>query len=227
MPIRHWAGSAGIVFHVLNRGARRGTLFTSDPDFLAFERVLLEAGQCRPMRLLSYAAMSNHWHLVLWPEADYDVPRYVQWLTRTHAQRWHLAHQSVGQGALYQGRFKAIPVQGDTHFLTVCRYVEGNPLRAGLVQDAAEWRWSSAWDGPPDPNRPAMHGWPVPRPDRWIEHVNQSSADRDVTTVRRCVKSGEPFGETTWAKATGVRLGWIAGLHRRGRPQRGAPGGNN
>jgi putative transposase len=84
-------------------------------------------------------------------------------LTVTHAQRWHAFRGTSGTGSVYQGRFKAIPIQSDRHLLLVCRYVERNPLRAKLVEDAADWRWSSLWrrihgrDAELDP-------WPVPPP---------------------------------------------------------------
>ena len=59
--------------------------------------------------------------------------------------RWHAHFGSAGTGHLYQGRFKAFPVEDDEHFYTVTRYVERNALRAGLVDRAEEWRWSSLW----------------------------------------------------------------------------------
>jgi putative transposase len=67
----------------------------------------------------------------------------MRWLTVTHTQRWHAAHQTLGTGALYQGRFKSFPIQADGHLLTVLRYVEQNALRANLVAAAEAWRWSS------------------------------------------------------------------------------------
>jgi putative transposase len=114
-------------------------------DYSAFLCVLSQAQTRVPMRLLSFSVMPNHWHLVLRPESDDDLSRFMQWLTRTHAPRWQVKRRSVGTGAVYQGRFRAIPVQSDEHLLTVCRYVERNPLRAGLVDRVEHWRWSSAW----------------------------------------------------------------------------------
>ena len=89
------------------------------------------------MRLLAWCLMPNHWHLVLWPRADGDLGRFVRRLTQRHTQAWHRRHGTRGQGHLYQGRYKAFLVQDDAHLLTVCRYVERNPLRAGLVAAAA------------------------------------------------------------------------------------------
>jgi len=71
--------------------------------------------------------MSNHWHLALWPERDGQLTAFMRWLTLAHAQRWKHAHNAVGHGHLYQGRFKSFPIEADTHLLTVLRYVERNP----------------------------------------------------------------------------------------------------
>jgi len=63
--------------------------------------------------------------------------------TLTHVQRFHASHGTVGIGHLYQGRYKSFPVQGNAYYLTVMRYVESNPVRAGIVEQAGDWRWSS------------------------------------------------------------------------------------
>ena len=133
MPRRLRVSTGGYVYHVLNRAVGRGWLFKKDGDFLAFERVLAETHARLPMRIVSHCLMSNHWHLVLWPEQDGQLSEFMRLLTVTHTQRWHAHHHSAGTGPLYQGRFKSFPIQRDDHFLAVCRYVERNPLRAKLV----------------------------------------------------------------------------------------------
>jgi putative transposase len=134
----------GLVYHVLNRGNARRAFRHKPADFDAFERVLAEAKQQVPMRILAYCLMPNHWHLVLWPEGGPDLSRFVGWLTLTHTQRWHAHYHNVGTGHLDQGRFKSFPVEGDDHFYTLCRHVEGNALRAGLLTGRAEdWPWCS------------------------------------------------------------------------------------
>lgn len=85
------------------------------------------------MRLLAYCVMLNHWHLVLWPQHDGQLSRFITWLTLTHTQRWHAARGSTGTGHLCQGRYKSFEVQADDHLLAVCRYVERNPSRARVV----------------------------------------------------------------------------------------------
>jgi putative transposase len=142
-PLRAAAG--GVIYHVLNRANARRPIFEKTVDFEAFERVLGDAYARVATRILGYCIMPNHWHLVLWPSRDGELTQFMAWLTLTHTQRWHAHHQSAGAGHLYQGRFKSFPVQADDHFLTVCRYVERNALRAGLVARAEDWRWSSLW----------------------------------------------------------------------------------
>lgn len=147
MPRRRRVATGGYVFHVLNRATARERIFETDGDYVAFERVMVETLERVPVRLLSYCLMPNHWHLVLWPKrgADNDLSEFMRLLTVTHTQRWHSAHGTAGTGPLYQGRFKSFPIQGDEHFLTVCRYVERNALRANIVDLAEMWQWSSLW----------------------------------------------------------------------------------
>jgi len=127
---RHAPG--GLVYHVLNRANGRLRLFKKDEDFLAFEQVLLLAHKKVPIRILDWCLMGNHWHLVLWPEEDGELTAFMRWLTLTHAQRWKHAHDAVGHGHLYQGRFKSFPIEQDEHLLTVLRYVDRNAVRAKL-----------------------------------------------------------------------------------------------
>src|SRR5450756_507831 len=106
MPRRARFRTGGYAFHVLNRGVGRQTLFSGEADYLAFQRVLQEARQHVPMRLLSFCVMPNHWHLVVWPNGDDDLSEYLRWLTVTHTQRSHAHHETSGTGPIYQGRFK-------------------------------------------------------------------------------------------------------------------------
>jgi putative transposase len=102
-PLRIAPG--GLVYHVLNRANGRQRLFDDDGDYDAFERVLAPACERVSMRLLAYCVMPNHWHLVVWPQHDGDLSRFMSWVTLTHTQRWHAYRQTVGTGHLYQGRF--------------------------------------------------------------------------------------------------------------------------
>src|SRR5882672_9597660 len=96
---------AGMVFHCLNRSVARLTLFEKEADYEAFQRVLEEAWQRVPIRILDYVVMPNHWHFVVWPETDEQTSEFFFWLALTHTMRWHAHHKTSGTGHLYQGRF--------------------------------------------------------------------------------------------------------------------------
>ena len=222
MPRRKRVATGGLLFHVLNRAVAREKIFWKPEDYQAFETVLQEAGERVPMRLLCYCVMPNHWHLVLWPRGDDDLSEYMRWLTVTHAKRWHAHYHSSGSGALYQGRFKSFPIEQDEHFLTVCRYVERNPLRAKLVDRAEEWRWCSLWHRVQGSSVVSLAAWPVPAGREWVSHVNRVETEAELKAVRRSVVRGTPFGEAAWLQRTARRLCLDSTLRSRGRPKKDA-----
>jgi putative transposase len=217
MPRTARASQGGFCYHVLNRGNARRTVFHKAGDFVAFLKLLRQAGERTPMRLLAYCLMPNHFHLVLWPFADGDLSTYMGWLLTAHVRRYHQHYHSSGH--VWQGRFRAFPIQEDEHLLTVLRYSERNPLRANFVQRAQQWPWSSA--GPPHPEAPALDPGPVPRPDGWLDLVNEPQTEAEVERLRESLRRGRPFGDSVWMRHTAVRLGLEASLRPRGRPKKG------
>lgn len=182
MPRTARIAPGGMIFHVLNRGVGRMRLFLKDADFEAFERNILKTLESRPMRICAYCLLSNHWHLVLWPERDGDLGAFMQKLTITHVRNWQENRHRVGYGHLYQGRYKSFPVESDDYFYQVVRYVERNALRANLVTRAEDWRWSSLWrrvharsGGPPSLKSMAL------APATKLGRAGQSAADRSGT----------------------------------------------
>jgi putative transposase len=220
MPRHPRVAPGGYVYHAINRGVARLPLFEKPADFEAFERVLALALEKHPTRILAYCLMPNHWHFVLWPRQDGELTAFLRWLTHTHTQRWHAHYHTSGTGHLYQGRFKAFPIQENDHLYQVLRYVERNPLRAGLVQRAEAWRWSSLGRPSGAELLPLLHPWPVPRPDDWRRYVNRAETKSELEALRRCVVKSQPFGSETWQKRTAVRLGIEYTFRTRGRPRK-------
>jgi putative transposase len=241
---RHAPG--GLVYHVMNRAAARQTLFRKDADFAAFEAILREGlARVPTMRVLAWCVMPNHFHLVLWPGKDGDLSRYVRWVTNTHTKRWRAHTRTTGHGALYQGRFKSFPCQSDHHYVTVLRYVERNPLRAGLVTRAADWPWSSharrahdrprravpaagaaggtaadAKSGADAERQLAPVPGPIPMPDGWRALVDRPQSQAELHAVRVAVKRNRPFGDPTWQRNTARRLRLAHTLRPIGRPRK-------
>jgi putative transposase len=193
-------------------------IFSRDGDYAAFEKAMGQALELTPVRLLSYCLMPNHWHLVLWPRLDGELSRLMFWLTMTHTQRWRHARGLVGLGPLYQGRFKAFPVETDAHYLTVCRYVERNALRANLVARAEEWKWSSLNARVSGREGLTLSPWPVAMPGDWLNWVNEPQTDAEVQQVRSRIRTGRPLGSPEWERRAAERLGIDLTPKPRGRP---------
>jgi len=216
----------GFVYHVLNRGNGRMTIFEDAGDYAAFERVLEEAAERFPgMRVLAYTLMPNHWHLVLYPKKDGDLSRFVGWVTLTHTQRWHAHRQTVGGGHVYQGRYKSFLVQTEDYLSAVCRYVERNALRANLVKKAEAWRWSSLsrWHAGSASDKQLLSPWPVPggrRPPGWLKRVNTPLSEKELEALRQSVNRGRPYGGATWQKRVTRQFGLASTFRGRGRPRK-------
>jgi putative transposase len=225
MPRRLRQAGGGIIYHVLNRGVGRRTLFDKPDDYEAFEKVLEEVVERTRVRLLCYCLMPNHWHLLLWPREDGELSEVLRWLTVTHTQRWHAQRNSAGTGPVYQGRFKSFPVQSDEHFLTVARYVERNPVRAHLAARADDWRWSSLWHRLHDASWAAkvLSRWPVAEPPDWVRRVNRALTAGELAALRRSVQRGQPYGSDAWVRSAAKRLGLESSVRPRGRPRKKPP----
>ena len=169
------------------------------------------------MRLLAWCLIPNHFHLVLWPHGDGDLSRWMQWLMTSHVRRYHRHYHSSGH--VWQGRFKAFPIEEDEHLWTVLRYVERNALRANLVGRAEDWLWSSAAAFAGGKRAAMLHPGPIPRNKDWLDWVNQPQSEAELAALRKCIERGMPYGNESWQHATAERLGLEASLHPRGRPR--------
>lgn len=209
----------GVLYHVLNRSAKRSLLFAAEQDYFAFERLLLEAKRRYAIQIFAYILMPNHWHFLLSPRGDEDLSRFMHWLTTTHSRRWNVAHDKCGTGAVYQSRYKAIPIQDGEHAFRVCRYIERNALRGNLVARAEDWRWSSL------PSRSSggselVDPPPFGIPADWVELVNVPQTQDEVDAIRRAAANESSYGEGAWKARFDSRTERTPA--RRGRPRRGS-----
>ncbi|QEG41850.1 transposase [Roseimaritima ulvae] len=221
MPRAPRADEAGGLYHALNRGNLRATIFHKDADYLAFENLLGEALEMYRIELFSYQLMPNHYHLVLRPLVDGEMSRFMAWVGGTHTMRYHAHYQTGGLGHVYQQRYKSFPIQDDDHFLLVCRYVERNALRAGLTTRAEHWRWGSLWRwlAKPTPDPKLLSPWPIARLPRWVDRVNEALTQKERDAVRKCAQRGAPLGDEGWVEATARRLNLESTMRPRGRPR--------
>ena len=198
-------------------------IFEKEKDYIAFEKILIEAKEKYPMRILAYCLMPNHWHFILYPKNSNNLVSFMRWITLTHTQRWLVHRKMTGYGHLYQGRYKSFPVQKDGHFIQACRYVERNALRAKLTIKAEDWRWGSAWTrkyGNKE-QRQLLSEWPVPITGNYYTYLNQSEEETTIEHLRNSVNRGKPFGSEGWIEKTAEELKLRSTLNSRGRPRKG------
>ena len=217
----------GFVFHALNQGNNRADVFDDDGDRLAFLEALGRAKERYPFQLYGYCLMNNHFHLLLRPEPGQAVSRIMQSLTIAHTWRHHKLRQSVGH--VWQGRFKSPVVQDDGHLLMVLRYIEANPLRAGMVEDLATYRWSSFLAHAkgiadplldPFPEFDRLGRTPAERRARWLRKVRAPQPEAELKRIRGSVRSGKPLGQDEWVATHAARLGIELNPRPRGRPKK-------
>jgi putative transposase len=178
-PLRTYPG--GIPQHVYNRGNRRARIFQDATDFLAFLAALAHAGERTTVRLLAFCLMPNHYHLLLLPHVGGEISTYIQLVMNKHISHLQTRHGTKGTGHIYGGRHQNVPILNERHFYIAARYVEGNALAAGLVERAEAWPWCSLSTA--DECARLVAPWPLPRPDNWIELVNQVPSKRHLREI--------------------------------------------
>jgi putative transposase len=166
----------GSVLHVINRGNERRRLFARPDDYEAFLYLVDRTRSRTPVALLAYVLMPNHWHLVVWPATCEDLSQFMHDLTGLHATRLRNLTGTSGLGHVYQGRFRAYVIEQDVRYVRTIRYVEANPVRAGLVRHAQEWRWSSLQERLSGRRRLTEGPVPLPMAEEWTTFVNAPAA---------------------------------------------------
>jgi putative transposase len=191
----------GLVYHAINRGNNRAVVLADADDHRAFLDALGRTQLRYPFRLYGYCLMSNHFHLLLRPEPGVAISRILQSLTVAHTWRHHRRHRTVGH--VWQGRFKSPVVQADAHLWTVLRYIEANPLRAGMVTSLADYPWSSYpahVEGRADPLLTALPEWTDLGADEsarraaWRRKVESDQPAAELEAIRRSLRGGLPYG---------------------------------
>jgi putative transposase len=174
MPRKPRALEPNRVYHVFNRRTEKQPLFPSPRAYDEFVLLIEEGRQRYDIRICGYCLMKTHWHQAIWVREGQGATMattYLQWLSGTHAIRFRIKSGTRGQGHVYQDRYQSKAVSEETHYLTLIRYIEANPLSAGLVTRAEDWRWSSLQERISG-NRRILHRGPVSFPDTWVDIVN-------------------------------------------------------
>jgi len=185
----------GAVYHVTSRGNVGRPIFLSDDDRLLFLKILGEAVERFGWICYAYCLMPNHYHLLLeTPKAN--LSRGMRHLNGVYTQSFNRGHERHGH--LFQGRFKAILIEKESHLLEVARYVVLNPVRAHLAGHPRSWKWSSY--------RATSGEAPSPEflTTGWLLRQFDPQPERAVRTYRQFVKQGR--GVSLWDDLHGGAL---------------------
>jgi putative transposase len=208
---------ADLPHHITQRGNRRETVFFNDEDRVCYLSWLKEYSDKHNIEILAYCLMTNHVHLVAVPFAEESLHRVLRPLHMRYAQKINREHG--WDGHLWQGRFFSCPLD-ETYMWAAVRYVERNPVRAGLVRRAEDYNWSSA----------AVHcrlkeDRILTRSSRWLEEfegienwskwLTEGDDLQKVEVLRRNIKKGLPCGTDDFIQ----KLERMAGRILRYRPQ--------
>lgn len=197
----------GFPVHVVQRGNNRQTIFTSDQDVAAYAHWLAEGSNRFGVKVHGWVFMTNHVHLLVTPLHEGGVSRLVQYLGRLYVRHFNITY--ARSGTLFEGRFRSSLVQEDRYFLACLRYIELNPVRAALVADPADYRWSSyqvhgirvparLWH--PHPIYLSLGSSDTARQQAWRKLVSEVLEFEVVTRIRKCVHSGLVLGSEKFRK---------------------------
>lgn len=186
---------SGALYHVTARGNRLASIFLDEYDRRVWMGVLRKTCSRFKFRVHAYCQMTNHYHLLL-ETANANLSRGIRHLNGVYSQHVNRRHTLVGH--LFQGRYKAILVQRESHLLELARYIVLNPVRAGMVESANQWDWSSYhWTVTNDVPPPWMHT------DWLLRQFSDTRADA-VQQYRQFVQQGR--GCTSPLKQTKYQL---------------------
>lgn len=129
------------LYHVANRGNNKKTLFHSSADFQKYLKLVATYLQKIPVKLHHYCLMPNHVHMLLWAKTHKELSLFMRNIQRIYNKAYSETHGYVGQ--LYQGRFRSFSIEHESYLLECGRYIERNPVRAGLVNHPQDWKYSS------------------------------------------------------------------------------------
>lgn len=132
---------AGIPQHVIQRGNNRQVCFAADEDFAAYAHGLHRASARFGVDVHAWVFMTNHVHLLATPREEGAISRMMQWVGRHYVRYFNKKYRR--SGTLWEGRFKSCVVDTEAYLILCQRYIEQNPVRAGMVSDPADYRWSS------------------------------------------------------------------------------------
>lgn len=194
----------GQPLHLIQRGNNRQAIFHCDDDRRVYKAWLAEAAAANACGIHAYVLMTNHVHLLVTPDGEDSVPRMMQVLGRRYVRHINFCYRR--SGTLWEGRYRAAPIESEAYFLACSRYIELNPVRARMVLRPLDYPWSSY--------RAQAHGKadPLLKEHALYRALGRNAAERQ-TSYRALFATplGNEFVEALRAATNG---GWVFGSER-------------
>ena len=206
--------------HITQRGNNRADVFFDDKDRKYYSKTLIRYCEEFRLKILAYCFMSNHVHFLVVPEYDFSLARGIGRTNLIYTQYVNKKYNRSGR--LWQNRFFSCPIDKEQYLWSVARYIETNPVRAGLVKKPWDYQWSSA--------RHHVKGEPdsiVSEPD-WLEsslrdeyrqYLNEVKED-EINLIRKSTSSGRPLGKPEFIETLELKLGRLLKPNKPGRPKK-------
>lgn len=205
----------GVAHHVTQRGNRRQQTFFSDEDYAAYVALLAEGCQAAGVEVWGYCLMPNHVHLILIPSTDDGLRVALAEAHRRYSRRVNF--REGWRGYLWQGRFASVPMD-EAHLLACARYVELNPVRAGLVARAEDWPWSSARAHLSGQDDGLVRMQPLlGQVGDWAAFLDAGLTGAEREAIRAGERTGRPLGSEAFVTDLEQRLGRVLARQKPGR----------
>lgn len=212
--------AAGYPHHVTQRGNNRGAVFFDPEDRRVYSRLLRKYTVQYKVQVWAYCLMGNHIHLVLVPEDEGGLCGCMRGVNLCYTQ--YINRKYERSGRLWQNRFFSCPIEKERYLWTVARYVETNPVRAGLIRYAQEHAWSSAQAhvlGKED-SILSQPGWLTEEERKGYAEFLRETGEEE--SIRRATQTGRPFGTKEFVERLEGQLGREFQLKKAGRPKKEA-----
>ncbi|MDX8395003.1 MAG: transposase [Mariprofundaceae bacterium] len=215
---------AGLPHYITQRGNRREDVFFNDEDRAAYLEWLQSYCEQHDVKILAYCLMTNHIHLVAIPHTADGLQKVLKPLHMRYAQR--INRLKGWKGHLWQGRFFSSPLDS-AYLWSAIRYVERNPVRANMVEQAEDYRWSSAAthcglkDDAVLGHRDKWESMLI-APEDWSDWLAVEEKSERLDVLRKHVEKGLPCGSEGFVKTLGNKIGRILEVRTQGRPRKDA-----
>lgn len=191
-----------IPYHITQRGNRREDVFFDDEDREFYLKMLQEYAKKFSVEVWAYCLMTNHIHLILRPTTDKGLQQVLKPLHMRYAQ--YINKKMGWKGHLWQGRYFSSALD-EAYTYSAIRYIEQNPVRAGMVKDASEYSWSSARAHLGLASSEMLNAIPSSHApssvEKWQAYLNEQSAKDSIDIITRNIEKGLPCGNTEFIES--------------------------